>query len=264
MMLRSTWVWGTAWAVFATGAAFAAPEFCAVDYFGRFSHIDAESANVTLIRQDLPRGMQALAWSPNGVLYAGRWSGSANQLYKIDPWTGDTTYIRDLSLGSDVTICGMAISADNSLYVGGRWNLQVVDLETGTVEATHSLHGDTGTFQGLTFAPGGRLYGIAPFGPTEYRLFTIDADGTTHLIGQHTGLCSQSLEFTEDGRLFALGGTRPSAFAELPLLDGSVVGTPLTISGDYRGLALVPEPAGLSAAAAALALAIRRRSGPGR
>jgi hypothetical protein len=223
-----------------TGVALAEPLFCAVGWFGEFTHIDASIGQVPPTRDDLPSRLQALAWSPSGDLYAGRFG----DLYTLDPLTGDTAHFLSINL----EIRGMAFSSSGELYVTGGPSgtpdpLQIVDIGTGTYTDQGTLWGDVDECQGLAFSPGGQLYGIVPHGHTEgtYDLFTIDLDDAeTHLVGSYaTANVNQSIAFTPDGSLYAVG---ESQFAQLNPADGSIVGPVFGLSGDYRGLAIVPEP----------------------
>ena len=213
--------------------------------------------------------MQALAWSPDGALYAGRCrsGGGPNQLYTLNPWTGAAEYVYDLSLPGDTGIRGMAISAQNQAYIlaASDFDSQLlcrVDLGTGELLGSVALAGEYNYAQGLAFGPNGTLYGVAAVGGAGlYTLTTIDPDGQTHIVGQHpqTVNVSQSIAFTPDGRLFGLGqeGSVPN-FSELDPADGSLIGPAYTISGDLRGLEYVPEPGTLSLLLLG-ALGLRRR-----
>lgn len=222
------------------GVVFAEPLFCAVGWNGEFTHIDASIGQVAPTRSDLPSDLQALAWSPSGELYAGR----DGDIYTLDSLTGDMVHF----LSIDLDIRGMAFSASGELYVtggpaGSSDPLQIVDIGTGTYTYPGDLWGDVDDCQGLAFSPGGQLYGIAPHAHTygTYDLFTIDLDDVeTHLVGSYvTANINQSIAFTSDGSLYALGG---SQFAQLDPISGSVIGPVFGLSGDYRGLAVVPEP----------------------
>jgi hypothetical protein len=234
-------------------AARAKEVFCAVGWFGEFTWIDPTVGQVAPTRDDLADGLQSLARSPGGTLFAGR-DGS---LYTLDPFTGDTS----LFLSMDLDFRGMAFSASGDLYVTGGQSgdpdtLQIIDISTGTYRSAGVLWGDIDEAQGLAFSPDGKLYGVAPHSSpagTYYDLFTIDLDDAeTHLIGSHDDAnLSQSLAFTRDGRLFALGEEQKaekewvSFFAQVDPRDGRTIGPVVSFPGDYRGVELVPEPATL-------------------
>jgi hypothetical protein len=61
-----------------------------------------------------------------------------------------------------------------------------------------------------------------------------------HLIGKYeTANVNQAITFLPDGSLYALGTT---AFVQLDPATGAKIGTPIALTGDFRGLAPVPEP----------------------
>jgi WD40 repeat protein len=220
--------------------------FCAVGWYGEFTHIDPTQGQVLPTRANPPDMLQALARSPDGTLFAGR----QGELYTLDPFTGDT----ELFLTIDMDIRGMAFSPTGELYVSGLGEpdtLQIIDINNGTWR-NFAIEGDLPPFQGLAFSPDGRLYGVMPHNylPETYDLFTIDLDdGETHLLGSRNGAnLHQSLVFTPDGRLYGLGeyGERDNeitSFARLDPRDGSIIGPVFTFRGEYRALELVPEPA---------------------
>jgi hypothetical protein len=236
----------------------ATPSFCAVGYNGEFSHIDSTSGIVAPKRNDLPQHLQALDTAPDGTLYAGK----SNVLYEIDPWTGNYSNIRYINASMDIR--GMAFASSGELFISSYWmlsspqKLYKYDLNANEVTYIGDLWGDAETSQGVAFSLDGILYGITPdnenstFTENYYKLFTIDLDDAeTHLIG---GDCiineigfskdiAQSITFTSDGKLYALGN---GSFAQLDSLNGSIVGDVVNLencwSNDFRGLALVPEP----------------------
>jgi len=126
-------------------------------------------------------------------------------------------------------------------------DLRIIDPTDGSYTDVGALWGDGIHSQGLAFSPGGVLYGVSPHSITggDYDLFTIDLnDAEMHLIGTHTGDIGQSIAFTPTGDLYAIGGAPGgSQFARLNPATGAVIGTVYTFPGDYRGLALIPEPA---------------------
>ena len=245
--------------------ALANPIFCAVGWEGEFTTIDPSVGPVSPTRTDLPDELQALSWSPDGTLYAGR----LGDLYKLDPLSGDIEYL----LSVNVDIRAMAFSPSGQLYVSGGDTgspdpLGIIDLNAGTYTEISVLSGDVDQCQGLAFSPGGELYGVVPHDPMNsdiYDFFKIDLDNAeTQLIGSHSGHLHQSISFTSDGRLYGLGqfgplGAHTSEFAELNPGDGSVIGQVITFEGDYRGLEVVPEPGTLCILALGGLLLLRKR-----
>lgn len=244
----------------ASSSVFASPLFCAVGWFGEFTHIDADVGQVPPTRSDLPSFQQALARAPDGTLYAGR----SGDLYTIDPMTGDTQHF----LSIDTDIRGMAFSPSGELYVTAGvapQEFRIVDLATGSSSLVGHLWGGEEGAQGLAFSPDGVLYAVDPLGTTTgtHVLMTIDLDDLEmHVLGSYsTSSLGQSITFTPDGQLYAVGQNSPagtSHFAELHPYDGSVIGPVFSFPGRYRGLAWVPEPTTLTLLALGC-LALRRR-----
>lgn len=223
-------------------ASSADPYFALVGWRGEFARIDAATGKVQEMNNVLPHELQAIAMASDGTLYAG--PGATRDLYMIDPDTPAAGQF--LSIGTDIR--GMAFSPADELYVAARDNpieptvLRIVSLVDGT-------HVDIGTLgepgihpQGLAFSPDGRLYAVRP-NDENFDLYTIDLDDAElHFIGSHEGDLHQGLAFMPDGSLYALGS---SMFGELNPGSGAIVGETTTLSGDYRGMTFVPEPATL-------------------
>ena len=216
-----------------------APLFCAVGWRGEFTLIRPGVGELPPKRYDLPTHLQALAWSPDGVLYAGR----EGDLYTLNPWTGDFEHA--VSITSDIR--GMAFAPWGELYVTSEYTLaqrlRIIDLETGAHREAGVLWGGGQTAQGLTFSPDGVLYAISPkVHVGTYELFTIDLnDAEMHLLGSFSSSANanQSIAFTPDGRLYALGA---DVVVQLNPADGTIIGSPTRLSGEYRGLELVRGP----------------------
>jgi WD40 repeat protein len=216
------------------------PIFCSVGWEGEFTHIDPSLGQISPTRDDLPECLQALAWSPNGILYAGK----EDAIYTINPLTGDVSYF--LTINSDIR--GMAFSPSGTLYITSEWTtaqkLRIVDIATGNVTDVGALWGNENPIaQGLDFSPNGVLYAIKPnVLPGTYELLTIDLDDAEmHSLGSYSNTAdiNQSIAFTSDGSLYALGA---DVFAQIDPINGAIIGTPIELSGEYRGLAFVPEP----------------------
>ena len=208
----------------------------AIGYEREFTHIDSKIGEVPPTHQNLPFRMQALAWSPDGRLFAG---GEEGQLYTLDPATGEVTS----ETATRIEIRGMAFALDGILYATSRDTLYQLDPSTGEHTRIAGLHGDGDSAQGLDFSPGGELYAITPYqqGRGSHQLMRLDiTSGELHEIG-HVVLGShpnQSIAFTPDGRLFAVGDP---FFAELNPEDATII-SELPLNGDYRGLALAQGP----------------------
>ncbi len=229
------------------------PKFVAVGWTGNFTHIDAPNGEVPPSRTDLPQYMQALAYSTTGALYVARHSygGGTSDIQMIDPMTGETTFT--VSVSEDVR--GMAISPAGTLYVSintstvitAPHRLGTIDLSDGSYTDIAELWGDENIAQGLAYSPGGQLYAISPKNhlpgdPVAYNLTTVDtATARMHLVGSFTGPnISQSIAFTPDGRLHAVGWE----FARLNPTTGAVIGSTLALNRDYRGMEFVDAPSG--------------------
>lgn len=210
----------------------------AVGWNGEFTHIDSKDGQVPPTHQNLPAGMQALAWSPDGRLFAAK----NRSLFTMDPATGEVSL--EAVLGIDVR--GLAFSPSGVLYGTDDRRLFQIDPQSGGTSFLGDLHGDAESAQGLDFSPTGELYAVTPFHHRvgTHQLLTIDLiDAEMHEVG-HVELGSgaaQSIEFTPDGRLFSVGDL---VLAELNPENAALIST-LPLNGDYRGLALVPEPTSL-------------------
>jgi outer membrane protein assembly factor BamB len=223
----------------------------AVGWHGEFARVDMTTRTVLTTRSDLPPNFQAAAAAPDGTVYAGTHGGD---IYRLDPLTGDTTaYLRPSDLGA-YSIVGMTFSPAGDLYISswenplhqpgdGIWKMNVA---TGSLSFLGVLQGGA-SVQGIGFSPGGELYGIRPYQSEvgAYDLIKIDlSDFQTSLV-HSGGMCgaNQSVEFAPDGSLYAAGA---NTFVQLDPVTGQVIGSPLTVPGDFRGLAVVvPEPSSL-------------------
>ncbi len=212
--------------------------FVAVGWNGEFTHIDSKVGEVPPTHQNLPDRMQALAWSPDGRLYAGK-SGA---LFTLEPATGEVSF----EAAPRIDIRGLAFSPSGALYGTDTRRLYEIDPQSGETSLLGDLHGDADSAQGLDFSPSGELYAVTPFRHRvgTHQLLRIDLiDAEMHEIGRvklGSG-AAQSIEFTPDGRLFAVGDP---VLAELNPENAELINT-LPLNGDYRGLALVPEPTSL-------------------
>jgi len=231
----------------------------AVGWYGEFSHIHSENGQIPPTRDDLPEQMQGLATASDGTIYAGTGDGN---IYTLDPLTGGTTFLLNEPTLGFQSIRGMAFSATDELYVTTTdshhvGSLYTMDLGSGTASFVANLAGDVNSAQGLEFAPDGSLYGIRPhqYTPGTYDLFTIDpVNGNTQLIYEHAATdagVNQSLAFMPD----AIGG---GTFAQLDPITGHVIGDTIALTGDFRGLAQVPEPGTVALLLAAVAATIVR------
>ena len=209
---------------------FAGYVFCAVGYDGEFIHIDSSVGQVGPTYTNTGYRFQSLAKSPDGPMYAGTTDSS---IHTINPQTGEVGGL--VAQWSNSAFRGMAVSPDGQIYVSSSYYFYAYDSQLGFARNLGRLIGTVNVCQGLAFSPDGVLYGITPS-----KLIIIDLNTLkTTLIGYVDGI-GQSIVFTEDGSLFVVG---EDAFAQLDPIDGSIIGEPITLSGDFRGLELIPEPA---------------------
>ena len=239
--------------------ALAGPFFVLVGWRGEFARIDATTGEVYESPQTVPLRLQALAFSPDGILYAG--PGEERDLFTVDPVDGTTNHL--LSIDSDIR--GMAFSPDGDLYVVAREEqtaptmLRIINLADGSHTDVGALGGVGMHAQGLAFSPDGQLYTVRPNGD-NYDLYTINPDSAeVHFIGSHTGGLHQGITFTPEGSLYAVGY---SAFAQLNPGNGAIIGDTVELSGDYRGVAFIPEPTMLVLLSLGGLALLRRRSLP--
>ncbi|UCC29820.1 MAG: hypothetical protein JSU86_16645 [Phycisphaerales bacterium] len=222
------------------GQVLASPFFALVGWRGEFARIDATTGEVYESPQTVPPDLNALALSPGGVLYAG--PGEERDLFTLDPMDGAAQHA--LSIDSDIR--GMAFSPEGDLYVAARDEqlaptmLRIISLADGSHTDVGALSGVGMRPQGLAFSPDGQLYMVRP-NADEADLFTVNPDNAElQFIGSHTGLSHQGITFAPDGSLYAVGY---SEFVQLDPGNGAVIGDVVELSGDYRGVAFIPEPA---------------------
>ena len=118
--------------------------------------------------------------------------------------------------------------------------LRIISLADGSQTDIGPLSGVGMRPQGIAFSPDGQLYMIRP-NVDDCDLFTVNPDNAElHFIGSHTGLSHQGITFAPDGSLYAVGY---SEFVQLDPDTGAVLGDVAGLTGDYRGVAFIPEPA---------------------
>ena len=169
----------------------------------------------------------------------------------------------------------MACTADGTIYVTtatildtGTQTLRRIHPQTFEVTTVGLLQGPQSTSaQGLAFSPAGELFGVSVADEFGSRARLLRVDPETAQVTQ-VGLVElpvhQSLDFTSDGRLFAVGrGPEASVLAELAPSNATVVGLPVTLTshGDYRGIGFLPEPGAAVALIALIAWVARRGAG---
>jgi len=241
----------SAWTVVGIVAcgAIAENKFAAVTFrlngnFATFAHVSVENG-VEIVRQDLPPRLNSLTSSPSGMLFAGASGDAMGELYSIHPVTGDYELLHEV----DVSFRGFAMSPTGELFATDAdstqptpYRLVTLDVDTGESNLIGELWGDVICAQGLGFSPAGVLYGICPHTPVSgtYDFFTIDLDDAeTHLIGSDlNGGVEQSVEFTPDGSAYAIGS---GGLCELSANLGVCI-EGVSFTGDWRGLAYIPEP----------------------
>ena len=248
--------------------AWAGTLFFAVGFNGEFTHIDSELGQVAPTGTSNVGRLQALATSTDGSFYTIKYASvTPGGLYSIDPWTGEATWL--FQGGHLYPIRGMAMSPGGSLYVtetpfAGEQYLGVLDVSDGSYQRINRVRG--GLFDqadGLDFSPSGVLYGTAggqlyTINPSTARLSVV---GT----GDRVVNVTFSIAFTPEGRLFAVGRDfdedQTPVFVEIDPLTGLRIRETFPLDGDYRGLALVPEPTAalLGIAGVGVTVLFRRR-----
>ena len=217
---------------------FAGYMFCAVGYDGEFAYIDPSVGQVGPTYTNTGYRFQSLAKSPDGTMYAGTTDSS---IHTINPQTGEVGGL--VAQWSNSAFKGMAVSSDGQIYISSSYYFYAYDTKLDLFRNFGRIGGTVGTYKcnGLAFSPDGVLYGIASSSSSGiYKLVTIDLDTlTSSLVGYVEGI-GASIVFTEDGSLFAVGG---SNLAQLDPTDGSIIGDVIELSGSYSGLELIPEPA---------------------
>ena len=256
---------GTIVGIVACGAIaenkFAAVTFRPNGNFATFAHVSIENG-LEIIRQDLPPRLNSLTSSPSGMLFAAASGDAMGELYSIHPVTGDYELLHEL----DVSIRALAMSTTGEMFATDGdtiqptpYRLVTLDVDTGESNLIGELWGDVICAQGLGFSPDGVLYGICPHTPVSgtYDFFTIDLDDAeTHLIGSDlSGRVEQSVEFAPDGSLYGIG---EDGLCELDPNSGVCIDS-ISFSGDWRGLAYIPEPTSLLILTALIVVRRRRR-----
>lgn len=250
--------------VLAPTAARADYSFRAISLYGELIKINPQTRQVAMQRQDMPWWMNEATSSPPHTVYAGR----AHEIYAIDPFTGNNHVAASLPVGAD--IFGMALSPGGLLYLtskdaggGGIQTLYTLNLTTGVRTTVNWLVGCSATTQGLAFSPSGALYGIKPSyeeGSWKTLLFTVNpSNGYTSRVGVTTAGVNQAIAFTPTGELYAIG---QDVFGRLNPSTGALIGSLTYFSGDWRGLAYVPEPTTVSLLGFGGLALLRRRCRP--
>jgi len=143
-------------------------------------------------------GSAAIAFAPDGTLYASGWYGGTPQgkIMKVDKETGTVLEVHPTPVGFDdwrgrrAHLNGLAFDANGTLWAS-RGNsvdsaqVNIVDPTTGDITRTLRLNDpvmeDSLTISDLAFAPDGRLYASLPW---EGMLATIDtATGDVTRVG---------------------------------------------------------------------------------
>jgi PEP-CTERM motif-containing protein len=138
--------------------------------------------------------MADLAFDASGNLY-GWLEPFSDDLYSIDKATGAATLVGDSGLGTATT--GLAIGADDIVYLSSTTTLYKINKQTGAVISSTDLDSDTNIGMGLTFDQTGTLFGV---GKDDRTLVTINtATGAITVIGDPglNGLDALAFEITQ-------------------------------------------------------------------
>ncbi len=229
---------------FGQAAAADQVQLVAVDWGGKFIHLDPVGGELPPARFDLPDRINAIGEAPSGAIYMADFDGN---VYTLDGTTGDWALV--LANSQLAGIRCMAFASSGLMYyvtgAGISTTLHTLNLSDGMVTTIGLVIPGSISVQGLDFSLGQVLHGISPSGLTGYVLFTLDLDDAeTHVIGDFPGIgvkVAQSLSFTPSGSLYAVG---LDSLAQLDPGDGSVIGPVTSLSGDYRALAVAPQEPG--------------------
>ena len=217
-----------------------APLFVGVQFNARFSLIDISTGETSPGFVVPPQGLQAAAYLPDGTLLVARNGG----VFRFDVGSGAVDPYFDLALD----IRGIAIDSAGRIYLSvsdgfPHHSLRAIDPDTGVVSKIGDFFGANTIVQGLAFSPAGELFAVAPdldFVEGGYGLYKLDRN--TAELDQIGGFSapvtsgpSQSIVFTPDGRLSALG---ENIVAELDPDTGGILGDPLLLPGVWRGIEL--------------------------
>jgi sugar lactone lactonase YvrE len=172
-----------------------------------------------------------MAIDPQGRLYvSSRFEGT---VYRVSPDGATEPFAHDLGVA-----CGLAFSADGTLFVGDRSGTIFTVDPSGHAATFASLPGSVAAFH-LAFGRDGALYVTGPTLSSYDELYHIAADGTVTTRYARFGR-PQGLAFDPAGTLFvveALAGSSglyrvpPSGAPELVLAGPGLVGVAFDAAG---------------------------------
>ena len=149
----------------------------------RIVEIDPVTGKGTLFHAPFLDDIRAMAYSPDGILYAIQDVGAVHSvLYILDlsvPF-GDSDVVKFVGQSTIGGIQGMTFAPDGTLYA---WSVSsgLITMDPDTAEATDVNDRSDGSseIQSLAFAPDGTLYGV------HNALFTLDTTtGGLNLVGR--------------------------------------------------------------------------------
>jgi hypothetical protein len=234
----------------------------AVEYgMNQLHKIDKNTGAVTVVGSAVPGGGESwtgLTGAPDGTLYGSATTCSSSTLYTVNPDTGETTPVGQITNGA--CIIDIAATSDGRMFGVDivNSNLVSIDPATGAGTIVGSLGVSANYAQGLDFDPqSGLLFWAAYTSSGELRVIDMET-GASLLIGGFPGGAEvDSLAFPisggdipwlseapESGTLPPDGGTQVADVtfdAGIVTLPGTYLGT-LSVKSDdpYNGRISVP------------------------
>lgn len=159
--------------------------------------IDTDTGTQTLLGNSGVANLNALTFSPTGVLYAAGGAPGSNVLVTLDPTTGAATSSVSVNTGTSQSfIRSLAFDSAGTLWAGnqpsaglpqsGQTRLYTINTSTG-VGTPIGFMGFI-TMEGLDFSSSGTLYGVASDGLRTVNTTT----GASALVGQRFPIHSRA------------------------------------------------------------------------